>query len=55
VAPREGIFERLHLGTTDDSTVYVAELNSIEIAITRFVNQQQNDKGPTKMVIFSDC
>ncbi|OOQ82700.1 reverse transcriptase [Penicillium brasilianum] len=55
VAPREGIFQRRHLGTTVDSTVYVAELNGIEMAIARFVNQQQNDTRSTKIVIFSDC
>jgi hypothetical protein len=53
VAPREGIFTRQHLGTTDDSTVYVAELNGIEMASAKFVNRPDNQR-PTKMVIFSD-
>jgi hypothetical protein len=35
--------------------VYVAELNSIEIAIARFVNQHQHITQPAKIVIFSDC
>jgi ribonuclease HI len=35
--------------------VYVAELNGIEMAIARFVNQQQQNNKPTKLVIFSDC
>jgi ribonuclease HI len=52
VAPREGIFERRHLGTTDESTVYVAELNGIEMAIAKFVNQHQDN---TRLIIFSDC
>ena len=51
VAPREGVFQRRYLGTTEQSTVYVAELNGIEMAIAKFVNQPE----PTKMVIFSDC
>jgi hypothetical protein len=55
VAPREGIFERRHLGTTDESTVYVAELNGIEMAIAKFVNQQKHNNRPAKLVIFSDC
>jgi ribonuclease HI len=49
------MFERRHLGTTDDSTVYVAELNGIEMALARFINQQQDDQRPLKLVIFSDC
>jgi ribonuclease HI len=52
VAPREGVFQRRYLGTTKESTVYVAELNGIEMAIARFVNQHQND---TRLIIFSDC
>ncbi|OOQ82702.1 putative reverse transcriptase [Penicillium brasilianum] len=57
VAPREGVFQRRHLGTTDDSTVYVAELNGVEMAIASFVeqNQQRDNSRPTKLVIFSDC
>lgn len=56
VAPREGVFQRRYLGTTDDSTVYVAELNGIEMAIARFVEQQRNiSSWPAKQVIFSDC
>jgi ribonuclease HI len=56
VAPREGIFNRRHLRTTDESTVYVAELNGIEMAIAKFVEQQQNNNNrPTKLIIFSDC
>jgi ribonuclease HI len=55
VAPREGIFERRHLGTTDESTVYVAELNGIEMAVAKFVNQHQNHTRPTRLIIFSDC
>jgi hypothetical protein len=55
VAPREGVFQRRYLGTTDESTVYVAELNGIEMAIARFVNQYQHATQPAKMVIFSDC
>jgi ribonuclease HI len=51
VAPREGVFERRHLGTTDNSTVYVAELNGIDMALANLVNQQER---PAKMVIFSD-
>jgi hypothetical protein len=54
VAPREGIFERRHLGTTDESTVYVTELNGIEIAIAKFVNQQKHNSRPAKLIIFSD-
>jgi hypothetical protein len=38
VALRKGIFERRYLRTTDESIVYVAELNSIEIAVAKFVN-----------------
>jgi ribonuclease HI len=52
VAPREGIFKRRYLGTADDSTVYVAELNGIEMALVQCVKRSQ--KGPTRMVIFSD-
>jgi hypothetical protein len=57
VAPRKGIFQRRYLGTIDESTVYVAELNSIEIAIARFVEQKQqhNISRPIRLVIFSDC
>ncbi|KAJ5575680.1 hypothetical protein N7535_002606 [Penicillium sp. DV-2018c] len=53
LAPRESIFERRHLGTTDESTVYVAELHGIEMAVARFVNQQH--RKFTKLIIFSDC
>jgi ribonuclease HI len=53
VAPRGGIYQRRYLGTTDESTVYVAELNGIEMAVAKFVNQRYN--RPTKLVIFSDC
>jgi ribonuclease HI len=52
VTPREGIFERRHLRTTDESTVYVTELNGIKIAIAKFVNQHQDN---TRLIIFSDC
>jgi ribonuclease HI len=54
VAAREGIFERRHLGTTDESTVYVAELNGIEMAVANLANRPE-DQRPTKTVIFSDC
>ncbi|OKP10281.1 hypothetical protein PENSUB_4301 [Penicillium subrubescens] len=53
VAPRVGVFQRRYLGTTDESTVYVAELNGIEMAIARVVNQQHNRLS--RLVIFSDC
>ena len=53
VTPRVGVFRRRYLRTTEESTVYVTELNGIEMAIARFVNQQHN-RRPTKMVIFSD-
>ena len=52
VAPREGVFQRRYLGTTEESTVYVAELNGIEIALANLVSQPER---PTKTVIFSDC
>jgi ribonuclease HI len=55
VAPREGIFERRYLGTADDSTVYVAELNGIEMALAKFVKRAKDPaKSSAKMVIFSD-
>jgi ribonuclease HI len=53
VAPREGIFQRRYLGTIGESTVYIAELNGIEMAIARFVNQHHD--RPRRLVIFSDC
>ena len=54
-APREGVFERRHLGTTDDSTVYVAELSGIEMALAKFVERARDPpKSSAKMVIFSD-
>ena len=52
VAPREGVFQRRYLGTTEESTVYVAELNGIEMAVANLVSQPER---PTKIVIFSDC
>ena len=54
VAPREGVFQRRYLGTTEESTVYVAELNGIEIAVANFINRLESER-PTKTVIFSDC
>jgi hypothetical protein len=35
--PEADIYLRIHLGTTEDSTVYVAELNGIEMAFARFL------------------
>jgi ribonuclease HI len=56
VAPREGVFQRRYLGTTEESTVYVAELNGIEMAIAKFIEQRLDYiNRPTKLVIFSDC
>lgn len=55
VAPREGVFERRHLGTTEDSTVYVDELNGIEMAMANFVHQPENQRPTKIVVIFSDC
>jgi ribonuclease HI len=54
VAPREGVFQRRYLGTTEESTVYVAELNGIEMAVANLANRPE-DQRPTKTVIFSDC
>ncbi|GLI77969.1 hypothetical protein PoHVEF18_006266 [Penicillium ochrochloron] len=60
VTLRKGIFDRRHLRTTDESTLYVTELNGIEIAIARFVNQQQHNIRPTgsikpiRIIVFSD-
>jgi hypothetical protein len=54
VVPRDGIFERRQLRTTDDSIVYAVELYGIEIAVAKFVNQPDNQR-PTKIVIFPDC
>ncbi|OKP06605.1 hypothetical protein PENSUB_6226 [Penicillium subrubescens] len=54
VAPREGVFQRRYLGTSEESTVYVAELNGIEMAIANLSNRPEG-RRPTKTVIFSDC
>ncbi|OOQ86154.1 putative reverse transcriptase [Penicillium brasilianum] len=54
VAPREGFFQRRYLGTTEESTVYVAELNGIEMAVANLANRPEGQRS-TKMVIFSDC
>ncbi|KAJ5987694.1 hypothetical protein N7481_002904 [Penicillium waksmanii] len=42
-----------YLGTTDDSTVYVGELNGVEMALAAFITGIGTDQ-PTKLVIFSD-
>ena len=54
VAPREGVFQRRYLGTTEESTVYVAELNGIEMAVANLANRPEGQR-PAKTVIFSDC
>jgi Ribonuclease HI len=54
-APEMGIYLRIHLGTTEDSTVYVAELNGIEMALARFVQLKAQDQDcPIRVIIFSD-
>jgi tubulin alpha len=52
VAPREAIFKRRHLGTSGQSTVYVAELSGIEMALEKFRTGQPRPQG--ELVIFSD-
>jgi ribonuclease HI len=48
------MFQRRYLGTAEESTVYVAELNGIEMAVANLVNRPK-DQRPAKTVIFSDC
>jgi hypothetical protein len=35
--------------------VYVTELNGIEIAIAKFIEQPNYINRPTRLIIFSDC
>lgn len=51
VAPREAFFQRRHLGTSAQATVYIAELSGIEMALEKFRSQPQ-PRG--ELVIFSD-
>jgi ribonuclease HI len=49
------VFDRKHLGTEDQSTLYAAELSGIEIALARAI--KDNKETPTKareVILFSD-
>ncbi|KAJ5809046.1 uncharacterized protein N7503_001264 [Penicillium pulvis] len=55
VAPDRGIQARRFLGSTEQATVYAAELAGIEMAIDKFkLSQNQSQKGPSELVIFAD-
>ncbi|KAJ5900157.1 hypothetical protein N7495_004901 [Penicillium taxi] len=53
VAPREEAWtlERQHLGSSDQSTVYIAELTGIEMAISHF---SKSNLSPHELVIFAN-
>jgi hypothetical protein len=45
-APMAGIYLRIHLGAIEDSSVYVAELHGIEMALARFVQWKERSAAP---------
>jgi ribonuclease HI len=51
VAPDRGIQARRFLGTTEQATVYIAELAGIEMALNKFKSQREQSR---ELVIFAD-
>ncbi|KAJ5636974.1 hypothetical protein N7490_006853 [Penicillium lividum] len=48
------VAERQHLGSSDQSTVYIAELTGIEMAIHHFSKSYPHPQPPRELVIFAD-
>jgi ribonuclease HI len=54
---QEAVFDRKHLGTEDQSTVYAAELSGIEMALDRAIRDNKEPIIPTQareVILFSD-